>query len=627
MITKIGSKLSLAFGILFTVVFLFSGFIVYFRVNTIITQVVDNNLDSISDLIKKIVIANIEKREGEIEKDLIVAEYFLKEGLTLDSEKKIIMHTKNIINEEMDYRSYPVLRLKNELISGSEFLIDRITDKTNGIVGLYQYTQDGFVLVSTNKEYDDGTVALGELLPPESSIYTLIMREKTYFGRDYFTHKWFFTGYKLVYDEDKIIGALFVAQEQIRFDELKNDILSIKVGKKSSPYIIDQMTRVVVQEDESNYNSMPYDDMISIIFKRNGRIEYIQINPDTSREEKHIAFFKYIPDINWIVIVGSSLSDFYDPLFTIRLVFLLIFGLGVILSIIMSIILGRQITKPIVLIKDKIKEISEGDASLTRHLDINSNDEIGLLAEYFNNFMGKLRNVEEVDRHSIEVLLRDAQMSALQAQINPHFLYNTLETIRFMISLKDDRSIDMVQLLADLFRISISKGPKYVTFKEEIEHVRLYLSIQKIRYSDRFSVEIDLSDQFEELHTVKFILQPIVENCVHHGFKELENDGLIRISAKREAGIIEVSVEDNGCGMEPERVNSLVDSLNTKKETESIGLQNVHTRIQLHFGINYGVHIESVIGKGTKILITLPVISAKPQSDFMVDPDNTLILF
>lgn len=627
MIKRIKTRLSVAFGILFTIIFLFTGLIVYFQVNTILAQVVNSNLDSISDLIKRIVMANIENREGEIKKDLIVAEYFLRGSLALDYGKKIIVHSKNILNEDMNYRSYPALKLNGSIVSGRNNLIERIVGKTHGIAGIYQFTPDGLVLVSTNKVYDDGTNAVGETIPPEASIYTLIMRDKTYFGRDYFNHKWFFTGYKLLYSKSRIIGVLFVALEQIEFDKLKKDILSIKIGEEGSPYIIDQMSRVVVHQEKSRYMYMPYKDMLSIIFKRNGRIAYTQMDPDTGRKGKYVAFFKYIPDINWIVIVGSSVSDFYGPLSTIRIVFLIFFGFGVILSIIMSNILGYKITEPIIMIKDKVKEISEGDANLTKYLDVKSEDEIGLLAEYFNNFMGKLRNVKEVDQHSIEIILRDAHVSALQAQINPHFLYNTLETIRFMISLKDERSVTMIQLLADLFRISISKDKKYVTFKEEIEHVRLYLSIQKIRYSDRFSVILDFPDGFEELYTIKFILQPIVENSVHHGFKELENNGVIKITAQVKSNSILVCIEDNGCGIRDEKISSLNDSLKKREQTGSIGLQNVHSRIQLHFGMHYGIRLESMFGKGTKVMINLPLINEEPPSDTLSEFETNLLLF
>ncbi|MCK5684471.1 Cache 3/Cache 2 fusion domain-containing protein [bacterium] len=626
MITKIGSKLSFAFGILFLIVFLFTGSLIYFRVNSIITEGVDNNLNSISDLIKRIVMANSKERGSEIEKDLIVAEYFFKDGLFINNTSNILINTKNILNDEIYLKSYPVLQIGDEILSGTELVIDRIAEKTHGIIGFYQYTSDGFVLVSTNKHYDDGQLALGELIPPEASLYTLIMRDKTYFGRDYFTKKWYFTGYKLVYKDNEIIGALFVAQEQIQLDKLKEDILSINIGTTGYPYIIDQMTRVVIQNNDLNYDSMSYSDKIDIIFQRDGRIEYMQNNPVTGRAEKYVAFFKYIPDINWIVIVGSSMNDFYGSLYAVRLVFIIIYGISFILSLLLSIVLGHQITKPLVVIKDKIKEISEGEANLTKHLDINTNDEIGLLAKYFNQFMGNLRNIREVDQHGIELVLRDAQMNALQAQINPHFLYNTLETIRFMISLKDDRAIDMVQLLADLFRISIGRGEKYVTLQEEIEHAKLYLSIQKIRYSDKFSINVKIPEYLQHLYMVKFILQPIVENSILHGFEELEEFGVISITAEKQGVLLVLCVEDNGCGIDGDPLIKLNNSLGTRQKTGGIGLQNVHARIQLHFGINYGLEIKSILGQGTKVLVNLPFLKKIPPSTNILDSKNTVFL-
>ena len=217
-------------------------------------------------------------------------------------------------------------------------------------------------------------------------------------------------------------------------------------------------------------------------------------------------------------------------------------------------------------------------------------------------------------------------MNALQAQINPHFLYNTLETIRFMITMKDERAVDMVKQLARLFRISIGDGASYVTVRNELEHVKLYIDLQRYRYTDRFSVVYDIDEHLLDLYTLKFILQPIVENSILHAFADFSQGGLITISAYEMEGKLLVSVHDNGSGMDPLTLDRVHDGLRKAEGINSVGLRNVYDRIRLHFGNDYYLRVESN-AEGTEVLLMLPLLKLKPKSTYIGENSKPVFVY
>ncbi len=622
--STISSKLSLAFGVLVFVVLIFAGFLVYFQFERELSLTINNSLETTSELIKKNVNASIKYNSDEVRKDLLIAEYLLGNNVTVSKDKTRLFNIHNIINEQEKLIEIPVMEVDGTPISGENLLVDEIAERTQGIVTMYQLVPEGFIAISTNKRNRDGKSALGEFIPAGSPIHTLVMRERTYYGRDYFAKNWHFVAYKKVFQDDEVIGAICVAQKQVELEKLRREIESVVVGNESVPYIIDAVAKTVLLPRPKN-EIMDYSTLIDISFMRSGRIIYTHQIPNENCTEQWLAYFKFIPEMNWIIFVGSSMQDFYGGLYKMRDSMLLIIGGAILLAITLSVILGRQITKPLTVITSKIKEISEGDADLSKKLYIRSNDEVGLLAEYFNTFVGKLRDFQEVERHRLELLIRDIQMNALQAQINPHFLYNTLETIRFMIVMKNEKAVDMVKLLADLFRVSIGRGEAFVTFRHELEHVNLYLAIQKIRYSNRFSVEIDIPESILNLYTVKFIFQPIVENSVHHGFEELDSGGIISIAARLKGDMVRIEISDNGTGIPEEQLNRLQEQLQGRKKPGSVGLQNVYDRIHLHFGDKYGLELQDRKSGGVHVIIWVPVLMKKPQDDYI--NDTSLLIF
>lgn len=254
--------------------------------------------------------------------------------------------------------------------------------------------------------------------------------------------------------------------------------------------------------------------------------------------------------------------------------------------------------------------------NMNEQVNITTDDEIGHLAGNFNSMLERIENLKEQVVEEQEDKRR-YELQALQAQINPHFLYNTLDSIIWMAETQDSNIVAMTEALAKLFRISLNKGNEEILLKKEIEHVKNYLIIQSMRYADKFTFEICVEPEVEKCRIIKLILQPIVENCIYHGIKKKRGSGHIRIRAFREECNLIIKVEDDGCGMSQEMCRKM---LSYKVESENIsgsgiGVKNVNERIQLRFGKEYGLSYQSEEGKGTTVTYLLPYSTEEKENE------------
>jgi sensor histidine kinase YesM len=246
-------------------------------------------------------------------------------------------------------------------------------------------------------------------------------------------------------------------------------------------------------------------------------------------------------------------------------------------------------------------------------------DEIEQLGRDFNLMIKQIRQLIHDNQlaaiHEQEARINaiEAQYNAMQAQINPHFLHNVLETIHYMIVLEDSRAIKMVQLLGNLFRIGVGKGERFVKISQEVEHALLYTQIENIRFMNRFHVETDIEAAVADLFTVRFILQPVIENAIRYGLEMAQEDGLIMIKGWSEGNDVYLSISDNGSGMTPQRLAQVQQIIKGTSSAKSIGLQNVNQRIRMTFGEKYGIHLESNPNEGTKVVVHLPKLTTHQQ--------------
>ena len=284
-------------------------------------------------------------------------------------------------------------------------------------------------------------------------------------------------------------------------------------------------------------------------------------------------------------------------------------GLFIIMVIFVAIYtsnITERITSPIAKLSKRVGDIKNGDFEEKQPVEADA-IEIQTLSDGFEEMVGQLNNLIQENKQA-ERRKRHAELELLQAQINPHFLYNTLDTIIWLIEAdKKQDSINMVSALSDFFRFCLSRGKDIITLEEEQKHILSYLSIQKIRYQDRMDYEVHIPDSLYPYSIPKLTLQPLVENSIYHGIKLQREKGLIKVEAIDMGDKIELIVKDNGAGMTEERLKEMRKVI-INGEKVGFGLRTVHERMQLLYGEEYGLSISSTEGVGTTITAVIPKI-------------------
>lgn len=247
-----------------------------------------------------------------------------------------------------------------------------------------------------------------------------------------------------------------------------------------------------------------------------------------------------------------------------------------------------------------------GDGEFDYVLEDMGKDEIGQIGDAFNVLNVKIQRLIR-ENYEKKIKLQSEELNLMQEQINPHFLYNALSVISAMaLRERGMQTVKSVKYLADFYRISLNKGKQILSIQEEVELLKNYMKIQKLRFGSSIQVEYDIKKELLTLKTIKLLLQPLVENSIHHGRKSDEEVLMIRVRVQLDGERVCFSVEDNGVGIKQDKLEKLRSQL--EKFEEGYGLKNVHNRVRLTYGEEYGVKIESVFGKGTRVLVYIPII-------------------
>ncbi len=292
-----------------------------------------------------------------------------------------------------------------------------------------------------------------------------------------------------------------------------------------------------------------------------------------------------------------------------KVILTMIVALGsiIIASFLMNALLTESITKPISMLCEKTALVAKGD--FTTRTSCENHDELAVLSDSFNDMAMKLEQQVNSIKQEQENL-RNMELKLLQAQINPHFLYNTLDTIIWLIEgSKNKEAIDIVVSLSEFFRVAVSKGRDFISIREEEIHIKSYLQIQQSRYSDILDYEIIIPEELYQYQILKLTLQPLVENSLYHGIKMLRAKGKITVAGERLDDDLCFRVIDNGIGMEEEELEELRRAIEMpgSEQSTGFGLANVNKRIKLNYGNPYGLDIQSKKGEGTVITIKIPV--------------------
>lgn len=307
------------------------------------------------------------------------------------------------------------------------------------------------------------------------------------------------------------------------------------------------------------------------------------------------------------VVPSENLWDNYGQLV---LFFLFVVLFSVFLLVFVNLRLSEWITAPVKKLDRAVKELEHGSTEVD--FDVGGPGEMEHLSHSVRSMVSTMRHLMD-DIIEQEEQKRRSELEVLQSQINPHFLYNTLDSVIWMTENgRTDDAVVMLTSLARFFRISLSRGSSIIPIRDELEHARHYLTIQKMRYKNKFSATITAEDGVESLCTIKLIVQPILENAIYHGMAYADGDGEITVRAFRDGGDVLIEVSDNGPGMPEEVVESLLDpngpAAAAGAKGSGIGFRNVHRRIRLTFGADYGLTIFSEPDDGTTVRIRLPAL-------------------
>ncbi|EMS73001.1 sensor histidine kinase [Ruminiclostridium cellobioparum] len=379
-------------------------------------------------------------------------------------------------------------------------------------------------------------------------------------------------------------------QENI-FHELYSSSLPIK---EAVYYIIDRQGNIISHPDKAKLNTKETPVWLQEAIQKGAGSSYVNINGhrtlvcyDTSKVTGWISAFE--------VPVDKTLSSL-----TVVRYYTLYLAIGItILAIIIAFLISGRIVQPIKKLLKAIRSIGEGN--FPNRIMAVGNDEMGILVDNFNIMNEKIQKLIE-ENYEVKIREKEAHIMALNLQLNPHFMSNTLNTINWMAIENNQSEISkMIMSLSTMLQYTMRNTTEMVKFKDDLDWLKSYVFIMKNRYEDVFGVEYQFDEKLYDTMVPKLFLQPIVENAIIHGFETVETGGYLKITGSIENGIRNFVVEDNGKGMTPEKNLKVM-----KSDENSIGIKNIDKRVKLLFGEEYGLHIESQEGKGTKVCIMIP---------------------
>lgn len=346
---------------------------------------------------------------------------------------------------------------------------------------------------------------------------------------------------------------------------------------------------------------------IALLLEKTGAPEgHFQIRLE---EQDYLAVYTVSQKTGWTTMVTIPLERILTPVQKTRNTLILTTLAIVAIALVVATFISHALTKPLKSLVRLMKQVQHGNLDVW--LSPKYNDEIGMIGSHFNRMIIRVKDlIQEVSL--TEKRKQKADMRALQNQINPHFIYNTLESIRMLAeSSEDPRVAELTYLLGLQMRYGIVRSEEMVTVRHELDHVRNYLNLLHIRFPDKFRLQMDVPEAFLPLPLLKLVFQPVVENAVFHGLEAKEGPGTILITAWSEDGKTVFSVEDDGVGMDGDTLRLLNSNLldSTDSEKFGIGLRNVNERLRLHYGSACGLQVFSEPGRGTRVIIRIDTLA------------------
>lgn len=396
-------------------------------------------------------------------------------------------------------------------------------------------------------------------------------------------------------------GILLV---DMNFSGIEQVIKNVNLDKSAYLYLMDPNGEIIYHpKQQLLYTGIETEENLSIKDYEDGTYTTV------FEKEKRLVTVKTVGYTGWKLVSVVPMKQVVAQYSGTRTYIIIIAICLAFIFIQLSSFITRKITDPIYRLEKAVGRLECGDWETA--IEIGGSEEIRHLGNSIQAMVNQLKQLMD-DILTEQELKRKSELDALQTQINPHFLYNTLDSVVWMIeNEKYEGAVTMVTSLARLFRISISKGKSIITVKEELAHAEYYMSIQSIRYKNKFTYAVEADESIAKKATVKLILQPMIENAIIHGMAYMDEDdgGHIVVRAYEKDGQLIMEVEDNGCGMTKERMEEIRNGKNQGKTLGSgIGMGNVRERIKIYFGNAYGVQMFSEPDEGTLIRMNMPLM-------------------
>ena len=383
------------------------------------------------------------------------------------------------------------------------------------------------------------------------------------------------------------------------------------IGSKGYVFLLDQDGNVVYHPQQQQlYNELQTENINLVM---NTDKETLM---DGSGDNARIYTISRSEKTGWTVVGCTNVAELLKDSKKARSIYVLVAAILVVVALVLSNFIARNITRPLQQLRDSMARVQEGDFGAAE-VEVTSRNEVGSLTRSFNVMTSRIQELMKQNIYE-QQQKRKSELKALQSQINPHFLYNTLDSIIWMAEgKKNEEVVVMTASLARLLRQSISNEEEQVPIGQEVEYARSYLTIQKMRYKDKLEFQIQVDAQIMGVPIIKLVLQPLIENAIYHGLKYKEGKGLLIVRGYREGENAVLQIKDNGAGMDEQTLSHIFEKHKVNYRSNGVGVYNVQKRLQLYYGMDYGITYSSKQGEGTTASIVIPmnVIPMKQEAD------------
>lgn len=543
--------------------------------------------------------------------------------MTIESSEQLLNQTS--INLESYLRSMRRISdaMYYSVIKDKDLAVDSLNEEMNllyeankdSLISIACYTNEGKLVaaapVGTEKEKPDipnqewFTNAVGKM----ENLHFSTPHVQNLFDNTTYRYYWVISlsrAVELTSNGNSELGVLLVDMNYSSIEQLFN-----KANTDNSSeyvYLMDSNGEIIYHPkqkliytnlyEENNMEAVHYDD---------GSYQ------EVFQGEKRLITVKTVSYTGWKIVSVVPMSAFNMGLYGTRIFVIMLMALSMLTVIILNQLVSARIAKPLQKLNESVKEWESGN--LNPDIYVGGSMEVEHLGKTLRSTVDQIRQLMHDILYEQEEK-RKSELDALQSQINPHFLYNTLDSIVWMIEgERYEDAVFMITQLASLFRISLSRGKTIISVEDEIKHAKNYMNIQKIRYKNSFEIHFAIEEDILRCCTVKLVVQPLLENAIYYGVECMDGEGEIEVRGYRREKDIYIEVRDNGLGMPPSTVEQLLtDNNRVRKHGSGVGLINVHNRIRLRFGNPYGLEIESCPDEGTAVRIHLPYIAYSQEA-------------